>query len=217
MVELTMGDFGDYLLALGPLWWGIVSAGGLFGLDEFLGRIAPNAKTWLDRKLAPHYRRKIEYGLLVVAVFAAGFFTWQGEHRELSKARHEQGVDTPRTLSGPERQFLLAHADDFRKLQYPLNITIGVGPDTLDYAWEFYEFFKSIGVEAYWPQPLACRAAERGILVGLKNPEAPSPEATMFIDLLRRAGMIVNTTKWFMTVYPESLDFDLFICPPRKR
>jgi hypothetical protein len=119
-----MGEFGEYFGAVGLLWWGIVSAGGLFGVDEFLGRISPDAKAWLDRKLAPNKRRRIEYGIIVVAVFAAGFFTWQGEHRDRLKAEDklaQVGVRQDRHLTADQKAKL---SSALKPIAAPLTLSV---------------------------------------------------------------------------------------------
>src|SRR5260370_37322480 len=195
-----MGDFGDYLAAVGPLWWGIVSAGGLFGFDEFAQRVLPHTKRWLDRQIAPERRRKIEYGLIVVAVFFAGFYAWQGEHREKLKA------DTQLAAVG-QRQDRHLKDDESRKLEAAVRpivlqlpkvwVRAGYALEEQQYASEFMKLFDAVGVQLvnrkqgaeFFAEPTTANStAIRGLLIGVADKFHPPETAIVFKRALDAAG-----------------------------
>lgn len=84
-------------------------------------------------------------------------------------------------------------------------------PEEARYASDFTAVFKKANVNYSGPFfGYAIADSEKGIIVGLKNPEHPSDLALKFIDALRKAGVEPSTTRWPVENLP-GLDFDLFV------
>jgi hypothetical protein len=85
------------------------------------------------------------------------------------------------------------------------------------YGSEFMRALKGAGVDAYGPQLAgADKEGDRGVLVGLRDPEHPSELSKRFVAALESTGIEVKTTRWGyvdepIPVQPDQLDFDLFI------
>lgn len=86
------------------------------------------------------------------------------------------------------------------------------------YAREFMRVLKAAGVNAYGPEFASTdKEDDRGVLVGLLDPEHPSELSKRFIATLESAGIEVKTTLWgdpdqpVPKVQADQIDFDLFI------
>lgn len=99
-VERSSGDreasvLGNLLLYLSiflPHWWPILSAGGLLGIDAVCQRHWAWGKRQLDRIPAPR-RQQLEFGILFLAVFYAGYAAWSDEHASrLAEGPYHQNV-----------------------------------------------------------------------------------------------------------------------------
>ena len=119
--------------------------------------------------------------------------------------------DKQRRLTDDDKSFIKAHAVDFKKA-IPFSIEIfgmSLG-DSMWYATDFADAFKAIGIVFGGPTPAPCNDNQDGILVGMKNPSKPSPNALSFIDLLTEMNMRPTPTRWYAA--PDDSSFDLFVC-----
>jgi hypothetical protein len=116
-----------------------------------------------------------------------------------------------RRLNQNERDILKSRADrlakDVRSLaifHYPIG-------DSPFYAGEFYDVFQELHIAVPFFQSVDCEDDQRGVLVGLTDPDKPSAQALDFISILKEAGIKPMKTKWDQKNWIQ--DFDLFICP----
>jgi hypothetical protein len=84
--------------------------------------------------------------------------------------------------------------------------------DSTFFAEDLYRWFKAHGIKIQGIENVVCDDSQRGVLVGITDPNKPSPEATDFVKILTEMGLHPNTTKW-ETNDNVGQDFDLFICP----
>ena len=95
---------GELLQYVGEFWtgfWPLFSAGAVYGLDEVLTSRWPAGKAWLERRASQANRRRVEYVLVLLATFYAGFTVYQGEHAKRLTA--EQKVASPISQSTFDR------------------------------------------------------------------------------------------------------------------
>ena len=120
-----------------------------------------------------------------------------------------------RKLSEKQLKILSSHKDEMLKFSKPLMVFSGVIGDTTAYTQEFLEFFKSQNVPTLGPVAFPCFMGERGLLVGIKGDITKPPEdAKAFIKMLDEAGLYPRTTQWSAQPDTNTLDFDLYVCPP---
>jgi len=120
-----------------------------------------------------------------------------------------------RKLSDAEKAKLRERQDELRSFGHPLFVYAGALGDSPYYASDFIQFFKSIKVDAIGVETRCQPSLHEGVMVGMKDPKAPSDHARVFIDILAAAGLRPSTTLWHDP--PEQgLDFDLFICPQER-
>lgn len=120
----------------------------------------------------------------------------------------------PRKLNQDQLKILALHKDDMLKFGKTLEVYSGEIGDSTAYATDFLNFFKSQKIPTTGPINVPCYVGERGVLVGLKDPSKPSSNATTFLKILKAADVNPNTTTWGAPISPDTLDFDLYICPP---
>ena len=73
-----MTDFTDYLVALAGYGKWLLT-GGPFLAENVLKRIKPSWIRWLDERIPPAMRIRVEVAIFLAAVFLAGFFVWNDE------------------------------------------------------------------------------------------------------------------------------------------
>jgi hypothetical protein len=120
----------------------------------------------------------------------------------------------PRKLDEAQLKKLASHKDAMLKFGKPLQVYTGVVGDSTDYAKTFLDFFKSQNIPASGPTPFPCYMGEIGVLVGVKDLAKPSDNAKAFVKILDDADIHTTPTYWGLPASPDSLDFDLYICPP---
>jgi hypothetical protein len=120
---------------------------------------------------------------------------------------------SPRSLKKEQEIILIAHKDAILKFGKPLHIYSGTAGDSISYAQNFADFFKSQDIPITGPTQFGCQAGVRGVLVGMKDPSKPSENANLFLKILGDAGLHPNIADWQIAA-PDELDFDLYICPP---
>jgi hypothetical protein len=74
-----MGEFYEYLWALAGYGKWLVT-GGPYLVENVVKRLKPEWIAWLDTKISAQFRRRIEVGIVLIAVFLAGFLAWRDEH-----------------------------------------------------------------------------------------------------------------------------------------
>jgi hypothetical protein len=85
-------------------------------------------------------------------------------------------------------------------------------PEEARYLGDFVNILKKANINMFGPLiGYANTESDRGIMVGLKNPEHPSDLAVKFIDALRKAGVEPSTTHWRNAESAPGPDFDLFV------
>jgi hypothetical protein len=97
MFDSMVQDLLSYFWAL----WGYARwllAGGPFFVDAILKRAFPAASAWIDKRIHPTTRVRIEVALLFFAVFSAGFFSWRDEHQRVRQ--------TNLPIKNPDRPWL---------------------------------------------------------------------------------------------------------------
>jgi hypothetical protein len=119
--------------------------------------------------------------------------------------------DVPRHLSQKEKDILVSRTDDLLKLGQQIMVFAWLVGDSTGYAYDFIKLFNDQKVPTFGINSSICDKNDRGILVGLKHPDNPSPQAIQFTEILRSAGLKVGHTRW--NEQSGMPDFDLFICP----
>src|SRR5271157_3171839 len=124
-----------------------------------------------------------------------------------------------RHLSEDQKRKLAAGLRRLPKPTQILVVTTESPPEESRYAGDFVEVLQDVGWLPLGPViSTALSPNDRGVMVGLMNPDHPSDLAASFIDVLRGADLDVNTTQWKLIgvggTLPSMLDFDLFIGPP---
>jgi hypothetical protein len=120
--------------------------------------------------------------------------------------------DKTRTLDEGQKNKLRNYLDNLKKdIKLLILFAYPVG-DSTRFANDFYSFFKSNNLPLLGVIASPCDDTQRGILVGVLNPDKPSEAAQDFIKVLSDAGLRPAITKWEIDV-PTTQDFDLFICP----
>jgi hypothetical protein len=80
------------------------------------------------------------------------------------------------------------------------------------YLWDFMEVLKRNGINLIGPLPGAAESpTEKGVMVGVPNPDHPSELSVQFANALRSAGLEVRFTKGASDLPTGDVDFDLFI------
>jgi hypothetical protein len=141
--------------------------------------------------------------------------------KELSTLRQQLGdandklqmllPDTPRRLTEQQRTSLHAASDWISQHVKTLYLYAWSSGDSMRYAGDFRDQFNKDHVLTEGPILTSCDGKQRGILVGLRDPDRPSEDAMQFTRILQEAGFIVSYTKW-ETNQEFGQDFDLFIC-----
>ncbi len=202
-------DFSSYLSAL----WGYarwILAGGPYFADAIVKRAFPKGAAYLDRFLKPNIRRILEITLIVGALFWASFLAWRDEHH--SRLIAEGRLPINRHLTESEKAEI---AKEFagRNKDIPSIIVSSISePEAVRYAHEFYtqlsalKFNTSLNVGAYSPNE-----SDRGLMVGVANPDKPSDAAKLFITLMLQAGFRVKQIRYGEPGLPAPGEIDLFV------
>ncbi len=121
--------------------------------------------------------------------------------------------DNPRQLTNDIKNTLQKNIDSLSKQINVLPIYATEIGDLVQYAAQFLRFFEENKVKAIGLLNTICANNERGVIVGLLDPDKPSEQAKNFTQILVDAGLKVSHTRWAM---PQGIttnqDFDLFIC-----
>jgi hypothetical protein len=203
-----LDDLFSYFWAL----WGYARwllAGGPFFVDAILKRAFPSASAWLDKRLRPTTRVRIEVSLLFLAVFAAGFFSWRDEHQlRLSAEGHPIAG---RRLTEAEKD-ALRKAFDGKNNNIPVIIVSAVSsPEAERYAYDFTSLFTSMKFTSPLKQnAIALEDSDTGLMVGIADPDKPSDAAKLFIKLLLDAGFRIKQVAYDVPKQTTP-DFDLFV------
>lgn len=120
--------------------------------------------------------------------------------------------DQPRKLTDQQKEILSSKKQELLAFGAPIIIYSSFFGDAVDYGESFADFFTAQNIPFLGGGYAPCKSAERGVLVGLKTPAAPSDKAKNFIKILDNAGFAPKTTVW-LAPPDQGLDFDLFICP----
>lgn len=119
----------------------------------------------------------------------------------------------PRKLNDNQRKLMASHKDEMLKFGKPIEVYSGVVGDSTPYATDFIDFFKSQNIPVNGPSLFPCYTGERGVLIGLKDQTNQTDKAKVFQKILEASGIHTGTTLWGLPATPDSLDFDLYICP----
>jgi hypothetical protein len=203
------GDFYAYLwLLAGYAKW--LLTGGPFLMDTLLKRYRPDYAAKLDRFIAPELRRQLEIGVLIAAIFFAGFLTWRDEHNALIVAEGHRMIS--RRLSDSEKENLRRAFQDKNK-EIPIILVQSIsGVEPGKYAFDFVEFFKSINLNAVsiGREAIPYEDDAVGLMVGLRDKDHPSDSAKAFISGLLGAGFQIRQVEYDRGG-TNAPDFDLFI------
>lgn len=94
-----MGNVYLYISSVALHWWPLVTAGSLFGLEEFAQRYCAPLKRLLD-KIPDDRRKNFRTLALIVAALYSGYLAWSDEHEARIKAeKHVEDLSI-----GPLRQ-----------------------------------------------------------------------------------------------------------------
>jgi hypothetical protein len=86
-----MGDFYEYLLALAGYGKWLVT-GGPYLAENIIKRVKPEWIASLDKKINVRLRKRIEVGIILGAVFVAGFLAWRDEHAARQSASRNPSI-----------------------------------------------------------------------------------------------------------------------------
>ena len=90
----VLAGYGKWLLTGGP-----------FLVENIIKRVKPSWIQWLDKKIPAAIRLRIEIGIMLIAVFIAGFLAWRDEHRaRLALAENHRAEPT----SAPQKKYVCA-------------------------------------------------------------------------------------------------------------
>ena len=200
------GDLYTYF----SLLWGYARwllAGGPFLIDTVIKRAKPEWARWLDGYLLPKTRQRIEVTIILLAVFFAGFFAWRDEH--VARLLAEGHPEVRRHLTDDEKARL---KEVFAGKPMPLIIVSTIsGPEPERYAYDFIEFFKSIGFNAVEsPNAVPLNDDDVGLMIGIRDKDNPSDAAKLFVKLFLDAGFRVKQVKYAID-QANPIDFDLFV------
>jgi hypothetical protein len=117
---------------------------------------------------------------------------------------------TARHLLPEQRSKLLSALKPIAPSIKSIVISAESSPEAVRYAVEFVKAFKEAETDPLGPV-LAYAASEhdKGVMVGLVDPEKPSDLAVKFVYAMRSAGFDVKIVRWEAQI--GALDFDLFI------
>jgi hypothetical protein len=110
----------------------------------------------------------------------------------------------PRHLTEEQKKILASKADELKALRQPIIVFAWLIGDSTGYAFDFTKIFTAQQIPTYGINLSSCESDERGVLVGLKKPNEPSPQAIQFTDILKSAGLTVGHTAW--RVDPDGSD-----------
>lgn len=127
-----MSELYEYISKFLSIWWPIVTAGSLFGVDEF----SRHYWKWLKNKLdliPENWRRSAEIVFFVCAVFYAGFAAWREDHKELEilKPKAALAEERQNTIESQDEKIkeLESKIADFQskpQKQLPVNFTVNI-------------------------------------------------------------------------------------------
>jgi hypothetical protein len=122
--------------------------------------------------------------------------------------------DKPRRLLPAHKDVLISRKDELTKLiPPPLSVFAWYVGDSVGFASDFVALFTDdLKIQAFGPMATICHASQRGILIGVANPDKPPDVALKFKAILQSATLNSLFTRWEGQPL-ESMDFDLFICP----
>jgi hypothetical protein len=75
----TLWEFNDYLWALAGYGKWLVT-GGPYLVENIVKRVKPKWIAWLDGRISARLRNRVEIGIILIAIFIAGFLAWRDEH-----------------------------------------------------------------------------------------------------------------------------------------
>ena len=206
---------GEYFSAFFPQLWALATAGSLFGLDELCSRYWPAARERLDR--VPHaVRRRIEYILIIVAIFYAGYVTWDGEHRERLRAETamaKAGQHVERHLSEQQQKRLLDVLRPIANSLPKIHVQAGYSAEEQQYAAEFMRVLHEAKVMMvneptrgdFFANPISTNSTDvKGLTLGVGNKHRPPASAVRFFKAMEQAGFRVSYVTHFG--YPEDAE-----------
>jgi hypothetical protein len=137
-------DFYSYLwLLAGYAKW--LLTGGPFLVDTALKKYRPNWAAWLDKIILPETRRRFEIGLLLLAVFIAGFLAWRDEHTARLAAEGHGPGDSVRHLIDDQKARLIVGLKLSPEEHYNIEFnSIPNCDECEEYAEELRDFVSSI-------------------------------------------------------------------------
>ncbi|MGB7976274.1 MAG: hypothetical protein WCF81_18450 [Roseiarcus sp.] len=104
--------------------------------------------------------------------------------------------DKPRRLEDKEKDALLRNIDKLKSDIKVLFVYAWLNGDSTEYASDFTKLLSANNIPNIGPIATTCNTAERGILVGLPDPQKPSDSAVEFTKILQEAGLHVGQTLW---------------------
>ena len=158
----------------------------VFGLGVTVGR-----SDWYDRVMSPHTSNANTPGM------EKGTPLDEPKQRHLTDSQKEQLLNALRPLAASIPNLMV--------------FTEGT-PEQMRYAWDFMDVLKRSGIEIIGPlQGVAESPTDKGVMVGVPNPDHPSELNIRFANALRAAGLEVHFTKGASQLPTEPIDFDLLI------
>lgn len=205
-----MGD--DFYSYLGALWgdarW--LLAGGPYFVDAIVKKAWPSGAEWLNTFVGPKIRRNIEIVFIVLAIFFAGFIAWRDEHHARLIAEGHFPIN--RHLTDVDRNNL-ATVFEGHNQEIPLIIISSIdNSEAIRYAHEFYTEFKTLKFNTFLiTNAYSMDEADRGLMIGISDPDNPSSPAKLFTSLMLKAGFVVKQIRFGEPGSPAIGEFDLFI------
>jgi hypothetical protein len=133
---------------------------------------------------------------------------------DLEKRIGEIEPHPPRILTDEQKQKLTDALSPLAKDIGAIQVYADSSTEPMHFSREFMALFRRIGIAPVGPQPSYADSSQRGVFVGLVDPDNPSALAKKFIEALK-TGVDVQTTKWGGDDWkPPTVpghDFDLFV------
>jgi hypothetical protein len=202
----------DFYSYLGVLWgdarW--LLAGGPYFLDAIVRKTWPSGTEWLNTFVKPRVRRNIEIVIIIIAIFLAGFLAWRDEHHARLVA--EGHLPNNRHLTDVDKNNL-AKAFSGHDKDIPVVMISSISDsEAVRYAYEFYTAFKNLKFNTTFTTGVySTNESDRGLMIGISDPDKPSDAAKLFVSLMLKAGFVVKQIRLGEPGSPPPGEFDLFI------
>jgi hypothetical protein len=126
-----------------------------------------------------------------------------------------------RHLEEKDRKCLVQQFKDRNKEMPSIIVSAFTDDESRKYAAEFATLFLRMGYNSGVMDGRPTQIDDVGVMVGLTNPEKPTPAATKFMELMSKCGLLTGAPIKFNPppiLLPEiaALEFDLFVGPKER-